>query len=478
VIAMKKSNHQSSDSSKITRLCAHCGRKKPPVCCSRCRQAVYCGKACQKAHWPKHRVPCKQAQKQDVANAKANADKRQAAKTNPAGSKAVAGMDGEECTICLAALSSLECLQLPCGHVYHQGCVRSLRTFGVNNTCPVCRAELPPGPAANFNEGAELLTAALATVDVQLRRQQYAKAAILFQQALAEDSSMGAEAHFALGVALQDAKPGAAEAAFRAAIACDKQHANSHYNLGHLLADRQDIDGAEAAWRAAITFDPQLAQAHQNLGSVLLSHRQDVMGSEVSYRTAIACDPKCSEAHSDLGRLLHDHRQDFVGAEACYRTAIACDPECTIAIYNLGLLLNVELGRHAEAEALFRRTLELAPSDPNNHCDLGQALKSQGDMAGAEGAFRAAITFDSQHVRSQGNLGYLLHYELRRHAEAEVLFRRVLQMTPHNHNMHNTLGDVLRAQGDLPGAAAAYRCALAIDPANEYALAALMMRKA
>ena len=54
----------------------------------------------------------------------------------------------------------------------------------------------------------------------------------------------------------------------------------------------------------------------------------------------------------------------------------------------------------------------------------------------------------------------------------------MLQMTPHNHNMHSTLGDVLRAQGDLPGAAAAYRCALAIDPANEYALEALMMHKA
>jgi hypothetical protein len=47
----------------------------------------------------------------------------------------------------------------------------------------------------------------------------------------------------------------------------------------------------------------------------------------------------------------------------------------------------------------------------------------------------------------------------------------LLQMTPHNHNMHNTLGDVLRAQGDLPyldgggeGSAPA-RCPAVYNPA-------------
>jgi hypothetical protein len=56
--------------------------------------------------------------------AKARASERRAV----AGSKAVAGTDGEGCAMCLDALSSGECVQLPCGHVYHLSCVKGLRS--------------------------------------------------------------------------------------------------------------------------------------------------------------------------------------------------------------------------------------------------------------------------------------------------------------------------------------------------------------
>ena len=35
---------------------------------------------------------------------------------------------------------------LPCTHVYHIECVGRLRSFGISQACPMCRAELPPGP--------------------------------------------------------------------------------------------------------------------------------------------------------------------------------------------------------------------------------------------------------------------------------------------------------------------------------------------
>ena len=39
---------------------------------------------------------------------------------------------------------------LPCGHSFCAGCVVELRAKGVSETCPLCRAPLPPGPEKLF----------------------------------------------------------------------------------------------------------------------------------------------------------------------------------------------------------------------------------------------------------------------------------------------------------------------------------------
>ena len=35
---------------------------------------------------------------------------------------------------------------MPCGHAFCTECVTELRSKGVSDTCPLCRAPLPPGP--------------------------------------------------------------------------------------------------------------------------------------------------------------------------------------------------------------------------------------------------------------------------------------------------------------------------------------------
>jgi Flp pilus assembly protein TadD len=49
----------------------------------------------------------------------------------------------------------------------------------------------------------------------------------------------------------------------------------------------------------------------------------------------------------------------------------------------------------------------------------------------------------------------------------------MIEATPRNPNAHNSLGETLQMQGDLAGAEAAFRSALAIDPADDFALKAL-----
>ena len=47
------------DDRPVSESCAHCGVRGATSRCSRCRQVVYCGRACQAAAWGRHRKLCK-----------------------------------------------------------------------------------------------------------------------------------------------------------------------------------------------------------------------------------------------------------------------------------------------------------------------------------------------------------------------------------------------------------------------------------
>ena len=62
------------------------------------------------------------------------------------------GDENDECAMCLESLASAKVLTLPCSHAYHAQCVGKLREFGIKQVCPLCRADLPPGPEQLFDD--------------------------------------------------------------------------------------------------------------------------------------------------------------------------------------------------------------------------------------------------------------------------------------------------------------------------------------
>ncbi len=42
------------------KLCNTCGKVDPPQRCGGCLRTAYCGRPCQKAHWPSHKAECAQ----------------------------------------------------------------------------------------------------------------------------------------------------------------------------------------------------------------------------------------------------------------------------------------------------------------------------------------------------------------------------------------------------------------------------------
>jgi len=49
--------------------------------------------------------------------------------------------------VCLDPLASGAALcKLPCTHTFHAECVEGLRSFGIQQVCPMCRTDLPRDP--------------------------------------------------------------------------------------------------------------------------------------------------------------------------------------------------------------------------------------------------------------------------------------------------------------------------------------------
>ena len=72
-------------------------------------------------------------------------------------------VENERCLICLEPPH--EPTVLPCGHSFCTGCVAELRVKGVSDSCPACRAPLPPGPEKLYDLASRVWLRLQRTVD-------------------------------------------------------------------------------------------------------------------------------------------------------------------------------------------------------------------------------------------------------------------------------------------------------------------------
>ena len=111
-----------------------------------------------------------------------------------------AAVETDRCLVCLEP--PREPTRLPCGHSFCTGCVAELRSKGVSQACPLCRAALPPGPEKLYELAQRVrvkLTNAVGTIMAwpplsAPQQEEMDGAIVMFQEAMDQVSA-------ALGVA-------------------------------------------------------------------------------------------------------------------------------------------------------------------------------------------------------------------------------------------------------------------------------------
>ena len=194
--------------------------------------------------------------------------------------------------------------------------------------------------------------------------------------------------------------------------------------------DQKQFEAAIAPLQKVLAEQPDFAYGHFQLAYVYTALKKP-KEAQAEYERAAVLDPKMSAAYVNLGMLLLDNRED------------------------------------AAAVAPLRKAVELLPAESRPRYLLAVALDRSGDRAGAAEAFEALLHLDPNDITAIEYLGWMT-LRSGKSAEAEVRFRRAVEVQPNGADGVRGLAESLEAQ-KKPEAVAAYRDYLALRPDDSQA---------
>ncbi len=149
-----------------------------------------------------------------------------------------------------------------------------------------------------------------------------------------------------------------------------------HTLVGNAWLRHQRADEAEAWYRRAVSANPAAAMNYYNVGYALAEQGR-VKDAESMYREALHVDPRYLTAWMGLGMMLsRQGAQEQERAVEAFRQAVNVDPTNPQAHYNLGALFGNQR-RYAEAAREFEGTLRLDSSYARARQALNQIKQLQ-----------------------------------------------------------------------------------------------------
>jgi tetratricopeptide (TPR) repeat protein len=132
----------------------------------------------------------------------------------------------------------------------------------------------------------------------------------------------------------------------------------SHYNLGVLYRDRDNVERAVHHYQEAIRLKPDSVWAHNNLGTIYLGMGR-LEDAAAEYSSVLRVDPANAKAHNNLGLvLLQQAKLDPAAIQ--FEQALRANPQFPEAETNLGMVF-AKRGDPRQAAVHFERALSFEP---------------------------------------------------------------------------------------------------------------------
>jgi Tfp pilus assembly protein PilF len=209
---------------------------------------------------------------------------------------------------------------------------------------------------------------------------------------------------------------------------CAGANALAHYNMGHYLFGRGNIEAAIAHYTLALRLDPGDIAVHINMGVALSRQGKDALAA-AHHAEALRIDPRSVAAHYNLGMILARRGKDEEAATH-YLAALGLDPDAIDLHYSLGMILSRQ-GNYEAAAVHYKKALRLSPRLAGAHNNLGTDLARQGRFVEAEAHYAAALRLDPRRADTHTNLGVILSRQ-GKFDQAATLYAEALRLDPGN----------------------------------------------
>lgn len=212
-------------------------------------------------------------------------------------------------------------------------------------------------------------------------------------------------------------------------------YADAWNNLGNMMCEQGDFDQAATAYRKALAHAPERVDIANNLGHAL-KHQGHTEDAERLWRENLTRSPQDPFAYDHLGQLCRA-RGELDQAQRLLETATRLNPKFAVAFRHLGQVLAARNQHEASAHA-FARAVELGA---NAYLELAHALREQGLIDAAIGAYRKALDIGTRSSKVYYHLVMLLNARERRE-EALDLCRIWLEAEPENSVAHHMMAAI------------------------------------
>ncbi len=175
----------------------------------------------------------------------------------------------------------------------------------------------------------------------------------------------------------------------------------AHYQQGLEAFGKRDWPAAVRQLRWALEYLPKSPAVHNSLGLAYL-HSGDADHAAIEFRKAIALKPDFAEAYYNMAQAL-ERRDDEAGAVQFYQWAVRAGLPKAEDHDARGFLL-VHQGDLAGAESEFEAALQDVPSLASAHFHLGTAFRLQQKYPEAVAELKKALALDPSNAKARDDL--------------------------------------------------------------------------